>query len=99
MPKQAHVPARKITAMIYPTVQKPEAAIEIKSVDAAAANRLSDFALQFRRDALVRIDDYHPFMLPGDIFQGPVLFPWEFSVPNELHHPGAGYLGDRCGAI
>ncbi len=78
MPEQAQVPAWKITAMIYPTIQKPEPAVEIKSVDVGAADRLANFAFQFRRDALIGIDDQHPFVLPGNIFQRPILLARQF---------------------
>jgi len=45
MPKQTQVPTWKVTAMIYPPVQKPESAVHIKSIDVVATNRLADFAL------------------------------------------------------
>ena len=44
MPEQAQIPTRKITAVVYPTVQKPEAPVKIKSVHIGTPNRFSDFA-------------------------------------------------------
>src|ERR1043166_3015894 len=99
MPKQPQIPARKITAMIYPAAQKPETAIQIKSIHPRAANCLGDLALQFGCDAFVRIDDQHPIMFPANIFQSPILLPWEFSIPNELHDSGRSCLSNRLGVI
>src|SRR6266487_682678 len=44
MPEEAQVPTRKITAVIYPTIQKPEPAIEIKSVH----GRCGKWPVEFR---------------------------------------------------
>src|SRR5437764_21780 len=44
MPEQAQIPTRTVTTMFYPPAKKPEAAIQIKSIDISAANRLRDFA-------------------------------------------------------
>src|SRR6266513_2059137 len=99
MPEQAQVPTRKITAMIYPTIQEPEPAVEIKSVHVGAANGLPNCAFQFRRDALVGIDDQHPFVLPGNIFQRPILLARQFSGPSKLYNPSPGCLGDRLSAV
>src|SRR5437899_1117914 len=99
MPEQSQVPTRKITAMVYPTIQEPESAVQIKSIYVGAPNRASDFAPQLGRDAFVGINDQHPFILPGNIFQRPVLLSWEISVPNKLHDASASCLGNRLGAI
>ena len=99
MPEQAQVPARKITAMIYPTIQKPEPAVQIKSVHVGAANGLANFAFQFRRDALVGIDDQYPFVLPRNIFQRPILLARQFSAPSKLYNPSPSCLGDRLSAV
>src|SRR5882724_2366032 len=98
-PEQAQVPTRKITAMIYPTIQKPEPAIEIKSVHVRAANGMANFAFQFRRDALVGIDDQYPFVLPRNIFQRPILLARQFSVPSKLYNPSPSCLGDRLSSV
>src|SRR5206468_5547694 len=76
MPEQAQIPTRKITAIIYPAPQKPEPAVQIKSIHISAPNRPSDFAFQLGRDAFVGIDNQHPLMLPANIFQSPVFLPW-----------------------
>src|SRR6516225_8736418 len=44
MPEQSEIPTQKIAAMVYPAAQKPESAVQIKSVHVRAENRLSDFA-------------------------------------------------------
>ena len=44
MPEQAQIPTRKITATIYPTIQKPETAVEIKSVHIGCGKWLANFA-------------------------------------------------------
>src|SRR5215469_6378964 len=85
MSEQAQIPTRKVTAMIYPTIQEPESAVEIKSVQFGAANGLANFAFQFGRDALISIDDEHPFVLPGNIFQRPILLARQPSVPGKLY--------------
>src|SRR5215831_17223269 len=72
MPEQTEVPTWEVTAMIYPTIQKPEPAVKIKSVYGGAANGLANFAFQLRRDAFISIDDQHPFVVPGNIFQRPI---------------------------
>ena len=99
MSKQAQVPTWKITAMIDPTIQEPELAIQIKSVHVVAANGHANFTFQLRGDAFVGIDDQYPFMLPANILQSPVFFSWEFSVPYELHDPRSGGLGNRLRLI
>src|SRR6266478_8250902 len=85
--------------MIYPAAQKPEPAIHVKSIDIRAADRLRDFARQFWCDPFVGVNDQHPFMLPGNILQGPVLLSWGFSIPNELHDSDPSSLGNRLRAI
>src|SRR6266496_2552102 len=99
MPEQAQIPTRKITAIIYPAPQKPEPAVQIKSIHISAANRPSDFAFQLGRDAFVGIDNQHPLMLPANIFQSPVFLPWEFPIPTELHDSSSRFLGNRLRGI
>jgi hypothetical protein len=50
-------------------------------------------------DAFVGVNDPHPFMSPRNIFQGPVLLSWEFSIPNELNDPGPRCLGRLLRAV
>src|SRR5262245_66081033 len=95
MPVQAKVPAREITAMIYPTIQKPKPAVKIKSVHIGAENGVANFAFQFRRDALIGIDDQHPFVVPGNIFQRPIFLARQFSVPSKLYNPSPSRLCNR----
>jgi hypothetical protein len=57
MSEQAQIPTRKVTTMFYSPAKKPEAAIQIKSIDLSAANRLRDFSLKRRCDAFVGIQD------------------------------------------
>src|SRR5260370_27198481 len=99
MSEKPQVPARKITAVIDPTVQKPKPAVQVKSIHIRAANSRADFAFQFRCDALVRIDDEHPVVSPGDILQGPILFSREFSIPRELHNLCPDLRSDLLGPI
>src|SRR5262249_52948331 len=99
MPEQAQIPARKITAMIDPTIQKPEPAVEIKSLHVHAPNGLADFQFQFRCDALIGIDDQHPFVLPANIFQRPILLTRQFSVPSKLYNPSSSCLDDRLSSV
>src|SRR5438477_650559 len=99
MAEQAQIPTRKITAMIYPTIQKPEPAVEIKAVHMHAANGLANLVFQFRRDALISIDDQHPFVLPENIFQCPILLARQFSVPSKLYNPSSSCLGNRFSAV
>src|SRR5215216_4852644 len=99
MPEQAQVPARKVTAMIYPTIQEPEPAVEIESVYVGPANGLANFLFQFRRDALIGIDDEHPFVLPGNILQCPIFFSRQFSVPDKLSDPSSSLLRDCLSVV
>src|SRR5205814_1785680 len=64
--EEPQVPARKITTVIDPTVQKPKPAVQVKSIQLRAANGRPDLAFQFRRYALIRIDDQHPVVPPGN---------------------------------
>src|SRR5262249_18758306 len=89
MPKQPQIPTGKITAMLDPAAEEPEAAIQVKPVHVGAANRQADFAFQFGCDSFVGIHDQHPFMLPGNIFQRPVFLSWKVPRPNELHDSGS----------
>src|SRR5712692_1998220 len=57
--EKPQVPARKITAVIDPAVQKPKPAVQVKSIHVRAANGRDDLAFQFRRYALIRINDQH----------------------------------------
>ena len=43
VPEQAQIPARKIAAMIDPTVQEPEPAVKIKSVYVGCGQRPCEF--------------------------------------------------------
>src|SRR5438067_5686641 len=88
--EEPQVPARKITTVIDPTVQKPKPAVQVKSIQIRAANGRPDLAFQFRRYALIRIDDQHPVVPPGNIFQGPVLFSRIFLIPRELDYSRTG---------
>ena len=85
--------------MIYPTIQKPEPAVEIKAVHVDAANGLANFVFQFWRDALISIDDQHPFVLPRNIFQRPILLARQFSVPTKLYNLSPSCLGDCFSAV
>src|SRR5262245_13217194 len=85
MPKQPQVPTGKITAVVDPATEEPEAAIQIKSIHIGAANRQADFIFQFGCDSFVGIHNQHPFMLPWNIFQRPVLLSWKIPIPNELY--------------
>ena len=73
MSEQAQVPTRKITVMIYPPSRNQNGS-SIKTIDFIALNPLHNLALQSGCNAFVGIDDQHPFMLPGDIFQSPAFF-------------------------
>src|SRR6266542_1135453 len=99
MPEQAQIPTRKITAIIYPAPQKPEPAVQIKSIHISAPNRPSDFVFQLGRDAFVVIDNQHPLMLPEKNFQSPVFLPWEFNIPNEMQESSSGLLDKRLHRI
>src|SRR5205823_2413102 len=57
--------------MIYPPSRNQNGS-SIKTIDFIALNPLHNLALQSGCNAFVGIDDQHPFMLPGDIFQSPV---------------------------
>ena len=102
--EQTQIPTRKVTAVIDPATQEPEPAVQIKSIHVSAANSKADFAFQLGCDAFVGVDNQHPFMSPGNIFQCPVFFSWEFSVPGELNHLRPGGSRDflcsiRAGGI
>src|SRR3954447_13007018 len=99
MPKQPQIPTGKIAAVIDPPAEEPEAAIQIKPVYVAAANRVADLAFQFRCNSFVGVDNQQPFMLPRDIFQRPVLLPWDVSIPNELHDSSSCSFRDCLCAI
>src|SRR5215831_20837631 len=99
MPEQAKVPTWEITAMIYPTIQKPEPAVKIEAVHVGAANGLANFAFQLGRDSLIGIYDQHPFVVPGNIFQRPILLARQFSVPGKLYKPSPSRLGNRLSTV
>ena len=99
MPKQPQIPTGKITAVVDPAAEEPEPAIQVKAVYIIASNCVANLFLQFRGDALIGIHDQHPFMLPGNIFQRPVLLSWKVPIPNELHDPGSCSFRDCLCAI
>ena len=92
VPEQTQVPTRKIAAMADPSVEKPEPAIEKKSIEARSLNGLADLPRQRRRDALVRVDDEHPLVPPRDVLKRPVFLAGKFSIPAELHNPRAHFF-------
>ena len=93
MSEQPQIPTGKITAVVDPAAEEPEAAIQIKSVYIGAANRMADFVLQLGCDSFVGIHDQHPFMLPGNTLQRQFFFrgrlPFQMNCTTRAPAPAA----------
>jgi len=84
--------------MIYPTIQKPEPAIEIKSVHVGAANawRISRSSSGVMRSSASMIST-HSYC--QRTFPTPNFLARQFSVPSKLYNPSPSCLGDRLSSV
>src|SRR5437660_1458294 len=91
--KQAQIPAGVPTGVAYPGAEKNHASIQVVAIVSTGCDGAFDLALQFRRDALVGVDDQHPVVAKRQSIQRPVLLT-RVALERVLHNCSAMSASD-----